>query len=148
MADQTMGTTGSLLSRPGFPTRHWPGPAPTSVTWKWARMVASICSVTSPARSRGSMISRRAAAPLRSLTRGGSAIWMASRKVSHSPHRVARSLGSTRASRAENLVLLEPAVAQPRGRGQSLSCPSIALIGPWLVDPARRHRNAFSLPGS
>jgi len=64
-------------------------------------MVASICSVTSPSRLRGSMISRRVAAPLRSLMRGGSAIWMASRKVSHSPHRVVRSSGLTRASRAE-----------------------------------------------
>ena len=57
--------------------------------------------MTSPPRLRGSMISRRAAAALRSLMRGGSAIWMASRKVSHSPHRVVRSSGSTRASRAE-----------------------------------------------
>ena len=34
-----------------------------------------------------------------------------------------------------NLILLEPAVAQLRGRGQS--DPSIALIGPRLVDPVR-----------
>src|SRR5262245_38433580 len=47
-------------------------------------MVVSICSVTSPPRLRGSMISRRVAAPLHSLMRGGSAIWMANRKVSHS----------------------------------------------------------------
>jgi hypothetical protein len=40
-------------------------------------MVTSICSVTSPPRLRGSMISRRVAAPLRSLMRGGSVIWMA-----------------------------------------------------------------------
>src|SRR5262245_58308351 len=32
---------------------------------------------------------------------GGWAIWMANRKVSHSPHRVVRSSGLTRASRAE-----------------------------------------------
>jgi hypothetical protein len=41
------------------------------------------------------------AAPLHSLMRGGSAIWMASRKVSHSPRRVVRSSGSTHTSRAE-----------------------------------------------
>ena len=64
-------------------------------------MVTFICSVTSPPRLHGSMISRRVAAPLRSLMRGGSAIWMASRKVSHSPHRVVRLSGSTCASRAE-----------------------------------------------
>src|SRR6516225_9674050 len=64
-------------------------------------MVTSICSVTSPPRLRGSKISRRAETLLHSLMRGDSAIWMASRKVSHSPHRVVRSSGSTRASRAE-----------------------------------------------
>ena len=52
-----------------------------------------ICSVTSPPRLRGSMISRRVAAPRRSLMRGGSVIWTASRKASHSPQRVVRSLG-------------------------------------------------------
>jgi hypothetical protein len=41
------------------------------------------------------------AATQRSLMRGGSAIWMASRKVLHSPHRVTRSWASTHASRAE-----------------------------------------------
>ena len=45
--------------------------------------------------------SRRVAAPLRCLMRGSSAICMASRKVSHSPHRVVRLSGSTCASRAE-----------------------------------------------
>jgi hypothetical protein len=55
----------------------------------------------SPPRLRGLMISRRVAAPRRSLMRGGSAIWMASQKVLHSHHRVARSSASTRASRAE-----------------------------------------------
>jgi len=40
-------------------------------------------------------------APQRSLMLGGSTIWMASRKVLHSPHRVTRLSGSTRASRAE-----------------------------------------------
>ena len=40
-----------------------------------------ICLVTSPPRLRGSMISRWVAAPLRSLMRGSSAIWMASRKA-------------------------------------------------------------------
>jgi hypothetical protein len=64
-------------------------------------MVIFICSVTSPPRLHGLMIFWRVVAPLRSLMRGGSAIWMASRKVSHSPHRVVRSSGSTRASRAE-----------------------------------------------
>jgi hypothetical protein len=53
------------------------------------------------AQLRGSMISGRVAAPLHSLMRGSSAIWMASRKVSHSPHKVVRSSGSTRARRDE-----------------------------------------------
>jgi hypothetical protein len=74
----------------------------TKVAW-FSQPVTSICSVTSPPRLRGSKISGRAAAPLHSLMRGGSAIWMASRKVSHSPHRGVRSSGSTRASRAEIL---------------------------------------------
>ena len=87
------GFTGSLLSRAGFPIRHWPKPASTLVTSRSVRMVASICSVTSPPRLRGSVISRRAAARLRSLMRGGSAIWTASRSVSHSPRRVMRSSG-------------------------------------------------------
>ena len=43
---------------------------------------------------------RAGAAALRSLPHGSSAISMASRKVSHSPHRGVRSSGSTRASRA------------------------------------------------
>jgi hypothetical protein len=95
------GANGSWLSQSGFPTKHSPKPAPTSVTSKLVRMVVSICSVTSPPQLRGSMISRRVAAPQRSLMHGGSAIWMASRKALHSPHRVTRSSGSTHASRAE-----------------------------------------------
>jgi hypothetical protein len=87
----------------GFPTKHWPRPAPTSVTSKLVPMVVSICSVTSPPQLRGSMIFRRVAASLHSLMRGGSAIWMASRKVLHSLHRVTRLSGSTRASRAKIL---------------------------------------------
>ena len=114
------GATGSLLSKSGFPTRYWPKPAPTSVTSKLVRMVASICSVTSPPRLRGSMISRRAAAPLRSLMRGGSAIWVASRKVSHSPHRVVRSSGSTRASRAEISSCWSPRLPSCPGEGADL----------------------------
>jgi hypothetical protein len=81
-------------------------------------MAASICSVTSLPRLRGSMISRRVAELLRSSMRGVSAIWMASRKVSHSLHRVVRSSGLT-CARRRNLVLLEPAVARLRGRGQT-----------------------------
>jgi len=46
-------------------------------------------------------LSRRVAAPQRSLMRGGSAIWMASRKALHSRHRGTRSSGSTHESRAE-----------------------------------------------
>jgi hypothetical protein len=68
---------------------------------KLVRMVVSICSVTGPPRLRGSMISRQVAASQRSLMLGGSTIWIASRKVLHSPHRVMRLSSSTRASRAE-----------------------------------------------
>jgi hypothetical protein len=52
-------------------------------------------------RLRGSMIFRRVAARLRSSMLGAWAIWMASRKVLHSRHRVMRLSASTLASRAE-----------------------------------------------
>jgi hypothetical protein len=55
------------------------------------------------------MISRRVAAPQRSLMRGGSAIWMAIRKG----HAV---VGLDMRKPRRNLVLLEPAVADARGR--------------------------------
>src|SRR5262245_47675279 len=84
-------------------------------------MAASICSVTSPPQSRGSMISRQGAAPRRSSMRGGSAIWMASRKVSHLLPRVERSSGWTRARHAETSCSLSrrsrsEAVAVAEGR--------------------------------
>jgi hypothetical protein len=68
---------------------------------KLVRMVVSTCSVTGPPQLRGSMTSRQVAASQRSLMLRGSTIWMASRKVLHSPHRVVRLSSSTRASRAE-----------------------------------------------
>jgi hypothetical protein len=58
--------------------------------WSLSRTVVSICSATGPPRLRGSMICRRVVAPLHSLMPGGSTISIASRKVSHTPHRVAR----------------------------------------------------------
>ena len=68
---------------------------------KLVRMVVSTCSVTGPPQLRGSMISRQVAASQRSLMLRRSTIWMASRKVLHSRHRVMRLSSSTRASRAE-----------------------------------------------
>jgi len=61
------GAAGSWLSPSGFPAKHSARPAPTSVTSKLVRMVVSISSVTSPPQLRGWMISRRVAAPQRSL---------------------------------------------------------------------------------
>jgi hypothetical protein len=94
-------TTSSWLSQSGFPTKHSPRPAPTSVISKLVRMAVSICSVTSLPQLRGSMISQRVAAPPRSLMRGGLTIWMANQKVLHLPHRVTRLSGSTCASHPE-----------------------------------------------
>ena len=64
-------------------------------------MAISICSAISQSQLPGWMISPRAAVRLRSSMCGTSAMWMASRKVSRSPHGVVRSLGSTRESRIE-----------------------------------------------
>ena len=88
------------------------------MTSKLVRMVASICSVTSPPRLRGSMISRRAAAPLRSLMRGelgdlggkpeGLAFTAQGRAI----------VGLDTRKPRRNLLLLEPAVAELPGRGR------------------------------
>jgi len=47
------------------------------------------------------LLSDKSCTIARLLMHGNSAIWMANRKASHSPHRVVRSSGLTRASRAE-----------------------------------------------
>jgi hypothetical protein len=91
---------GALADGERWPTkkgRHW---FVALANWIPDKTLAktSICSVTSPPQLRGSMIFRQVAAPRRSLMRGGSAIWMASRKGLHSPHRVTQSSGSTHAA--------------------------------------------------
>ena len=73
-----------VASRSGFQTRHLPKPVLTSVTSRSVRTDASIFSVTSLPRLRGSMSSRRVGGLLRFSRHGGSTISMASRKVSHS----------------------------------------------------------------
>ena len=63
------------------------------------------------------------------------AIWMASRKVSHSPPRVVRSSRSTRASRAEISSCWSPRSPGCMAATRARVDPSIALIGPGSLIP-------------
>jgi hypothetical protein len=74
-------------------------------------------------------ISRRAAAPPRFLLRGGLALWMASRKVFHSPQKVERSSDSTHASRAR----ISSSWSRRLRRYAAAAAPELSGCDNWLM---------------